>query len=207
MAKPREKKKHYCSVCGCELPPAPVRRGKYSTCRSRECIREANRRRTERHRQALARGTAKIRADRVEKLNEMRRAMPDKEAFAKNLAVQNSMEKLARMFHIHEADIRNYKNELFGKDFRAEEVKKMGIRFLKEELERETRKKETGRNIIPTRVYKITDMEAFEAGGPGTYQGLEYVRTDYIDEMDRVYDFIQKNIKKEEINEGSASCY
>ena len=104
------------------------------------------------------------------KLAVMKREMPDKQSFAKKLAIIKKTRLLARKYRVSDVDVLNYRRELFG-EMDIEEVRKLGRDLLNPV-------KPFERKEIKVQVYKILDMVKFERGGTGTYEGLEFDRTE-----------------------------
>jgi hypothetical protein len=115
----------------------------------------------------------------------MRLELPTKEAFASTLAANGSQAKLGKALELDPKYIKEYRVELFG-DTPIEDIMN-GSAFRKKKAE------PLKRTLTKTLTYKITDMAAFEAGGLGTYDGLEFVKEEQIDEVAKVLERVDWN--------------
>ena len=114
-----------------------------------------------------------------EKLERLRKTIPTQDAFAEALAHNGSLFRMAKAYNISEPFLRRYRIELFGDIFTSDILARGKILIIP------APRPVAERQLIRTLTFRVVDMEAFLAGGAGTYAGLELVKEEYIDEVAR----------------------
>ena len=164
----------YCCACGTQIMnmKGKGKNPEYPTCGNSECKKEANRRRAK---DKYKMKQVTVTEDRLTGIDQMKKDLDTKEKFLKATCGRNGLAKVVRKYGVVGKDLSEYREELFA-GMKPSEI-------------RELRKKV---NVLPTefirkkpevKVYKITDMKAFESGGEGTYEGLEFDRIEYANEV------------------------
>ena len=113
----------------------------------------------------------------VKNIEKMKKLLNTQELFATALVTIGSHKKMATHFKVSPKDITNLREELFG-DYNPKKIHVMGRELIKPE------QTPFVRNPIEVKVYKITDLAKFEQGGLETYEGLEFDRIEYANEID-----------------------
>lgn len=166
-----------CCICGEPLPDKTLRRSKWKTCDKLECRKEARRLMQAESRKRIKASIDNPTGKRLEGIARMKEEIGTQENFAKAIVSMKNAENLAKKYGISIYDVGKLRKELFG------EMKPKLIHNMGRELLREKEKPvEFERRPIPVTVYRIIDIEAFEAGGMGTYDGLKFDRMEYADE-------------------------
>jgi len=165
----------FCCVCGKRLMNMKGRpkNTKYPCCGDPYCKKEVNRRRTSDSQKAKRLIVSKERLAGIEK---MKADLDTKEKFLKASQGRNGLADIARKYGIAVSDLSEYREELLA-DMTPSEIRALRKKVTNAFPSEFVRKKPE------VKVYKITDMKAFESGGEGTYNGLEFDRIEYANEV------------------------
>lgn len=157
----------YCVACGKKITSLRGRTGnpKYPTCRGLECQKIANKMREKEYKMLAKR-------KRQEGIKRLKNELATKEEFIRAVYESGGSEKLARMYGIPLSNVKAHREKLFDGMAQTE------IRALENQIASEVFK-DAEKPKTEVKVYKIVDMEAFEKGGPGTYNGLKFDRIEY----------------------------
>lgn len=159
-----------CVACGAELSlHGRGNNPKYPSCRNKECRRIAS---VMRERDKVKKSIITMTEERKSGIERMKDEIAIKEEFLKAAHELGGSRNIAKKYGITAYDVAKYREELFGG------MTKKEIRALRKQVVADIIK-EFERKRPEVKVYKIIDMEAFEKGGPGTYDGLKFDRIEY----------------------------
>jgi hypothetical protein len=166
----------YCCVCGKRLMNAKGRGGnpKYPCCGDPDCKKEVTRQRTRDSQKAKR---LRVTKDRLAGIEKMKSELDTKEKFLKATYGRGGSTRIARQYKVNYNDVGQYREELFA-DMTPAEIRGLRKKVI-DELPREVIGKKP-----EVKVYKIVDKAKFEAGGPGTYDGLKFDRLEYPEAFD-----------------------
>jgi hypothetical protein len=181
--------KFYCTVCGCEIEREIKFKSIYLTCLSEKCREEAKRRKLADYHKKIKSG--RINPIRRAGIEQMRKELDTREKFVIATYGHGGKKRVARQYGILDWDVTNYSKDLFAGMSKGEitRCRREICKQMEVEKGQDKQTEPLERKPVAVKVFKITDPEAFEKGGPGTYDGLEFDRIQYVSEVTLPFNF------------------
>lgn len=182
---PEDEEVEYC--CICNEPITKIRKNhqnaKYPTCRSKSCRSKAQRFYQDDWRNGRVK--TNITPERQAGIDRMKKEIDTPEKLATFGPWRERLPIIAKKYGIRQKDAKKHNDELLvGMTCKEKMNMVTSPHKEKQPQQKNLASKLPDRKPVPVKVFKITDMEAFEAGGHGTYEGLEFEReeTQYVKE-------------------------